>query len=123
MAPTGEFKSPEDIGELYIVPSVVDILAQPLAVSAPESADIVQPGQSIRTGDLKATRELIRIRDIATVRSGYLEPPRELMRLDGKPAIAIQLANAAGGNVVDTGKRIEKKLEELIKKTLLWRLK
>jgi multidrug efflux pump subunit AcrB len=114
VAPTGEFKSPEDIGELYIVLSVLDILGQPLAVSAPESADIVQPGQSIQTGDLKASQELIRIGDIATVRAGYLEPPRGLMRLDGKPAIAIQLANVTGGNVVDTGKRIEKKLEALM---------
>ena len=36
------------------------------------------------------------------------------MRFDGKPAIALQLANVTGGNVVDTGKNIEKRLKELM---------
>ena len=114
VAPTGEFSSPEDIGDLYLNPTPLDLLNMPLAVSTPESPDITQSGQSARTGDLEAPRELIRIRDIADVRAGYLAPPNSIMRFDGKPAIAIQLANVTGGNVVDTGKNIESRLKELM---------
>ena len=114
VAPTGEFSSPEDIGDLYLHPTPLDLLNMPLAVSTPESSDTTQPGQSARTRDLTAPQELIRIRDIADVRAGYLAPPNSIMRFDGKPAIAIQLANVTGGNVVDTGKNIEKRLKELM---------
>jgi multidrug efflux pump subunit AcrB len=114
VAPTGEFISPEDIADLYIHPDPLDLLNLPLAVSTPESPDITQPGQSAQTRDLTAPQELIRIRDIAEVTSGYLEPPFSLMRFNGKPAIAIQLANVEGGNVVQTGKNIEKRLNELM---------
>ena len=114
VAPTGEFASPEDIGELYLNPNPLDLLNIPLSVSTPEASDIIQPGQSARTGDLEAPRELIRIRDIAEVKSGYLEPPLSLMRYNGKPAIAISLANVFGGNVVDTGRNIENRLKEIM---------
>jgi len=114
VAPTGEFTSPEEIGELYIHPDPLDLLNLPLAASTPESPDITQPGQSIQTRDLTAPQELIRIRDIAEVKSGYSEPPFSLMRFNGKPAIAIQLANVEGGNVVQTGKNIEKRLNEIM---------
>ncbi|MHC4798237.1 MAG: efflux RND transporter permease subunit [Planctomycetota bacterium] len=114
VAPTGEFSSPEDIADLYLHPTPLDLLNLPLAVSTPEAADITQPGQSARTRDLGAPQELIRIRDIAEVRSGYLEPPNSLMRFNGKPAIAIQLANVEGGNVVQTGRNIEKRLNEIM---------
>jgi multidrug efflux pump subunit AcrB len=114
VAPTGEFTSPEEIAELYIHPDPLDLLNLPLAVSTPKAADITQPGQSARTRDLKTPQELIRIRDIAEVKSGYLEPPFSLMRFNGKPAIAIQLANVEGGNVVETGTNIERRLNEIM---------
>lgn len=114
VAPTGEFTSPEDIGELYIHPDPLDVLNIPFSVSTPESQDIVQPGQSMQTGDFNVAQELIRIRDVAEVKAGYLEPPFSLMRFNGKPAIAIQLANVVGGNVVDTGKNIDRRLKELM---------
>ncbi|MHC4853010.1 MAG: efflux RND transporter permease subunit, partial [Planctomycetota bacterium] len=97
MAPTGTFKSPEEIGELVVRESVLDTV---LNVGRGEGA--------------ARSAELLRIRDIATVRRGYLEPPMSLMRYDGQPALAISLANVSGGNIVDTGAAIDKRLEELI---------
>jgi multidrug efflux pump subunit AcrB len=114
VTPTGEFTSPEDIGELYLRPTPLDVLNASLDTSASGALGLSQPGRSARTGDLEASRELIRIRDIAQVTSGYLEPPLNLMRFDGKPAIALSLANVAGGNVVETGQNIEKRLQELM---------
>jgi multidrug efflux pump subunit AcrB len=60
-----------------------------------------------------ADAELIRIRDVATVREGYLEPAMTKMRYQGRPALAIQLANVAGGNIIDTGAALDARLEEI----------
>ena len=61
--PTGAFQSPEEIGELVVRESLLDTL---LNVA----------------GDDRTARsaELLRIKDIATVRRGYLEPPMSIMR-------------------------------------------
>ena len=71
---------------------------------------------SARSGSRADARgsELIRIKDVATVRRGYLEPPLQMMRFQGKPALAIQLANVAGGNILETGAAIDARLEELL---------
>jgi multidrug efflux pump subunit AcrB len=84
VAPTGEFKSPEDIGDLAIAGSGAD------------------------------TDELLRIRDFATVRFGYADPPQHFMRHNGRQAIAIALAPGAGENVVQVGQAIDRRLAELV---------
>ena len=101
IAPTGEFDSPEDIANLTIRASLGDQLFN-LAKSLNESS----PSQR--------SSELIRIRDIGSVRRGYLEPPIWLMRYDGEPAVGISITNVTGANIVDVGKNIDARLEELI---------
>jgi len=96
IAPTGEFRSPEDIAELAIHPSLIDSL---------QSLDKGQPVQS--------SDELIRIRDIGTVKRGYKDPPPTMMRLDGKPALAISITNVAGANIVDVGRNVDARMAEL----------
>jgi multidrug efflux pump subunit AcrB len=96
IAPTGEFRSPEDIAELAIHPSLIDSL---------QSLD---KGQPIQSSD-----ELIRIRDIGTVKRGYKDPPPTMMRLDGKPALAISITNVAGANIVDVGRNVDARMAEL----------
>jgi multidrug efflux pump subunit AcrB len=88
---TGEFTSPEDIG------------------------DLVLRGQDI--GDEAGRGELIRIRDIAEVRRGYLEPTNWAMRYGGRSCIGISVSNASGTNVVALGRALERRLDEL--KTVL----
>ncbi len=56
---------------------------------------------------------MIRIKDVATVREGYLEPAITKMRFNGKEALGIQLANVTGGNVVTTGANLDARLAEL----------
>lgn len=56
---------------------------------------------------------LVRLGDVATVRRGYLDPPINLMRFNGKPAVGIGISTVAGGNVVVMGESIKKKLAEL----------
>jgi multidrug efflux pump subunit AcrB len=115
---TGEFKSPEDIGELTIRRSLADMLMNSGRGAAAFSRRLedVTPTGIAESGSSAAARgsELIRIKDVATVREGYLEPSFTKMRFNGKQAIGIQLANAAGGNVVLTGANLDKRLEEIL---------
>lgn len=84
VAPTGEFQSPEDIGDLAIA-------------SAGAQRD-----------------ELLRVRDFATVSFGYADPPGQLLRHNGRQAIALALAPGAGENVVQVGQAIDRRIAELV---------
>jgi multidrug efflux pump subunit AcrB len=90
VAPTGEFTAATQIGDLAIA-----------GVAGKERIEGVR-------GD-----ELIRVRDIGTVREGYIEPPLQMMRINGLPAIALPISPAAGTNVVNVGLAIDKRIEEL----------
>ncbi len=83
---TGEFSSPEEIGELVI------------RGRAPGAQD---------------EGRLIRTRDIASVERGYLTPAREKMRHNGHSSIAIAASNVSGVNIVTLGRAIDRRLEEI----------
>ncbi len=102
IAPTGEFQSPQDIADLTIRPSLADTIVNLL----PGSKRPVSSG----------TSELIRIRDIGTIRRGHLDPPHWLMRYNGQRALGIAITNVAGANIVEMGRAVDARLEELIAK-------
>ena len=89
---TGDFADPEDIGDLFIRATPV---GEALA------------GNNARAG------ELLRLRDIATVRRGYQEPASTLMRYDGLPAMALSISNVSGGNIVELGNALDQRIAEL----------
>lgn len=101
IAPTGEFKSPEDIANLHIHASFGDQLSN-------------LTGEAEKPVSSERTAELIRIRDIANVEPGYLEPPSTLMRYNRQPAIGISITTVSGVNVVKVGQGIDKHLEKII---------
>ena len=53
------------------------------------------------------------LRDVATLERGDQDPPRRLLRYDGKPAIGLGISTVQGGNVVTLGEGIRRNLEEL----------
>jgi multidrug efflux pump subunit AcrB len=53
-----------------------------------------------------ANGRLLRLRDIATVSRGYVDPPQSLFRVDGKPAIGLAIAMSDGGDVLALGKNV-----------------
>ena len=59
------------------------------------------------------TGRQLRLRDIATLERGDQDPPRRLLRYDGKPAIGLGISTVQGGNVVKMGEAIRKKLADL----------
>jgi hypothetical protein len=56
----------------------------------------------------------IYLRDVASVRRGYVEPPRTLLRYDGHRAIGLGISTTTGGNVVEMGKAVEIRARELL---------
>jgi multidrug efflux pump subunit AcrB len=102
IAPTGEFSSPEEIGDLSVVTSIADTLSN--------------LGASVSSGRGAGPRpansdEIIRIRDIGEVRQGYLDPPRWQMRYNGRPAVGISITTIAGANVVEVGRAIDRAID------------
>lgn len=63
-------------------------------------------------GSDRSGRQLF-LRDVATVERAYEDPPRRMLRFDGKPAIGLGVSTVPGGNVVTKGDGIRRKLEEL----------
>ena len=90
MTVTGEFDSPEAIGNL------------PIAGVSDAARNTGMRGD-----------EIIHLRDIAEVVVGYQDPPTTIMRMDGQPAIALAAAAVAGVNVVTVGQAIDARLQEI----------
>lgn len=65
-------------------------------------------------GSDKSGRQLF-LRDVATIHRGNQDPPRRLLRYDGKPAVGIGISTVQGGNVVKMGDVVRQKLDELKK--------
>jgi multidrug efflux pump subunit AcrB len=59
------------------------------------------------------TGRQLRLGDIATIERGDVDPPRRLLRYDGKIAVGLGISTVPGGNVVKMGKALRKKLEAL----------
>lgn len=81
--PTGEFQSEQQFGDLLITSS------NPKANS------------------------LIYLRDVATIKRGYQDPPQTLLRYDGKPAIGLAISTVQGGNVITMSDSLNQRLAEL----------
>lgn len=56
---------------------------------------------------------LTRLRDIANIRRGYADPQSFKLKFNDRPAIAIGISTVEGGNVVEMGRAVSKRLKEL----------
>ena len=59
--------------------------------------------------------KLLRLADIASVHAGYEEPASYSVRHNGAPALAIGVTMRKSGNVLDFGKALEAKMDEIQK--------
>jgi multidrug efflux pump subunit AcrB len=68
-------------------------------------------------GDTLLTRAgagpLVYLKDVATIRRGYKEPPDTIFRQNGLQAIGLAISTVEGGNVVTMGEALEARLREL----------
>jgi multidrug efflux pump subunit AcrB len=116
--PSGEFTSPEQIGRLTVKPTLLEVLS---ALSRTQASSGVRGGPSpegqprqgqVSSGE-SAPSELVTIQDVGTVSRGYVDPPRWMMRYNGRTSIALSIANEAGGNILDTGAALDARLAQL----------
>ncbi len=67
-------------------------------------ADLLIAGQS---------GNMIRLGEIATIHRDYADPPRSLMRHNGKPAIGIGISTVKNGDAVLMGRAVKEKIRKL----------
>jgi multidrug efflux pump subunit AcrB len=56
--------------------------------------------------------QLVQLADIASVRRGYVDPPRQLVRVNGREAITLHVSLKSGANVIALGEEIDLVLRE-----------
>ena len=101
-----------------------------------DSANIIIPGGSIRTGverialeptgnfesvaDLRRTvvtlpgrPEIVFLEDLAAISRGYVDPPASRVYASGAPALALGIAMRDGGNMITLGEGVAREIERL----------
>ena len=66
---------------------------------------------------LSASGALIRLKDFAEIRREYVDPPSAMMRFNGRDALGIGISSVPGGNVIDLGESVMKRVKELRSET------
>jgi len=99
------------------------IVAQLNAQNVVESTGIlVTPSDNLQvrvSGAVRSTKDLenlqlrangttFRLGDFATVTRGYIDPPHDKMRYNGKEVIGLGIAMEHGGNIIELGKNLQK---------------
>ena len=56
---------------------------------------------------LPETNQLFQLRDVATLNRSYVDPPEELISINGSPGIAIAIAMREGGNNIELGQAVK----------------
>lgn len=102
------------------------IVAQLNAQNTVESTGIlVTPTDNLQvrvTGAVKSTKDLenlqlrangttFRLGDFATVTRGYIDPPHDKMRYDGKDVIGLGISMEHGGNIIELGNNLQSKAD------------
>ncbi len=104
-------------------------------LAALQSQNIVSPAGIIQTGDenlrlrvsgafeseqdlrdinFVAGGRMIRLRDIATIRRGFADPPQPMFRVNGKTAIGLGIAMREGGDILALGHNLEQAMAEIV---------
>jgi multidrug efflux pump subunit AcrB len=60
-----------------------------------------------------AQGNLIYLKDVVEIERGYADPPNWVMQYNSKPALGLGIATVDGGNVVDMGKAVRERIQEL----------
>ncbi len=67
--------------------------------------------EQIQAVPIQANGRIFRLDDIASVKRGYEDPSRYLVRYNGQPAVVLGVVMSKGGNVLRLGQALEKELE------------
>ncbi|MGH1454752.1 MAG: efflux RND transporter permease subunit [Paracoccaceae bacterium] len=67
--------------------------------------------QSLTDVNLRVDGRFFRLTDVATVSRGYIDPPSELFRYNGAPAIGLAVGMRQGANIVTYGEALAKVMD------------
>ena len=86
--------------------------------AGPEQIAIRVSGQftsedSLRAINLRVNDRYFPLTDVATIRRGYVDPPENLFRYNGQPAIGLAIGMKAGANLLEFGGRLEKEMARI----------
>jgi multidrug efflux pump len=56
---------------------------------------------------LPGSKDVIALEDLVEIKRGYIDPPTQKMRCEGKPCLGLAIAMQEGGNIIELGKRVE----------------
>src|SRR3990167_594615 len=96
---------PADAGDIEVGKEKFPISPTGEFTSEAEFGDLLISG--------RGSDSLVYLKDVADVRRGYREPPKSLLRYNGKPAIGLAISTVQGGNVVTMGEGIDETIKEL----------
>jgi multidrug efflux pump len=71
--------------------------------------------QSLRDVNLRVNDRFFRLSDVADIKRGYVDPPTELFRYNGKFAIGLQIGMKPGGNLLVFGKGLDEEISKISK--------
>ncbi len=89
----------------------VNVEDQYIVIDPSSSIDSVESIKNLLVSNTPDGK-IIYLGDIANVYRGYQTPTQQIIRYNGKQAIALGVANVTGGNVVKIGHAVDKKIHE-----------
>jgi len=86
--------------------------------AGPEQIFVRVSGQFSSEDDLRAINlrvndRYFRLTDVASIRRGYVDPPKNLFRYNGQPAIGLAIGMKAGANLLEFGAALDKELDKI----------
>ncbi|MDY8111115.1 efflux RND transporter permease subunit [Fulvimarina sp. 2208YS6-2-32] len=87
--------------------------------SGPERIFVRVSGQfdaatSLDAINFRVNDRFFRLGDVATITRGYEDPPAELFRYNGEPAIGLAIGMRKGGNIVDFGETLKEEMARIV---------
>ncbi len=105
------------------VPDVMAVVSNENIMAAAGFVETVQDRVYVRTRNavdgetalrgipIAAGGRRVRLGDIATISRGTIDPPSATVRVNGRPALALTISMAQGGNILDLGRRIAARMQ------------
>ncbi|GGD33958.1 efflux RND transporter permease subunit [Aureimonas glaciei] len=69
--------------------------------------------ESLRSLNLRVNDRFFRLSDVAEIRRGYVDPPSNLFRFNGQPAIALAVGVKAGANLLAFGEELDGEMKRI----------
>jgi len=69
--------------------------------------------EDLRGINLRVNDRFFRLSDVATIRRGYVDPPQNLFRFNGQPAIGLAIGMKAGANLLEFGAALDQELDKI----------